>query len=43
VIYNDSDVCDWFASGELEASAFEMTLKGFDDQVQLWRVKKSVR
>ena len=40
VIYNDSDVCDWFESGELDASAFDMTLKGFDDKVQLWRVKK---
>jgi class 3 adenylate cyclase len=42
VIYNDSDVCNSFASGELEASPFDMTLKGFEDQVQLWRVKRKL-
>jgi class 3 adenylate cyclase len=40
-IYNDSDVCKSFTRGELEASAFDMTLKGFADKVQLWRVKRT--
>ena len=40
VIYEDTDVHKVFLSGELDAAAFDMTLKGFDDKVQLWRVKR---
>jgi class 3 adenylate cyclase len=40
-IFEDTSVAELVNSGEYEASPFEMTLKGFEEeQVELWRVRK---
>ena len=41
-IFDDADVIELLKSGEYEASQFEMSLKGFEEeQAELWRVRKS--
>ena len=40
-IFDDASVADLLNSGEFEASPFEMSLKGFEEeQIELWRVRK---
>jgi class 3 adenylate cyclase len=40
-IFDDASVADLLNSREFEALAFEMSLKGFEEeQVELWRVRK---
>src|SRR5262249_26344217 len=40
-IFEDASVAELLASDKYDASPFEMTLKGFEEeQVELWRVKK---
>lgn len=40
-IHDDAEVRELLESGGFEASPFEMVLKGFDEKVDLWRIKRT--
>lgn len=40
-IHDDAEVLELLESGGFEASPFEMVLKGFDEKVDLWRIKRT--